>query len=312
MAPPLSWSKLLPGIITVVVLTTATVALLMFSSVGRVTGEKIRLYVATNSAHGVMRGTEVWLAGQKVGVVDGVGFNRVSADTAARVVLAVDVRRSDAVQIRRDSEIRVRAGANLIGPVVVYISAGTPGSAAVRNGDTLTAARRSDAQDAMRRLGEATKELDPLMQDARTVLAHAKNPNGTLGALMRSGVGEEVADLRAQVNALRQQFGGSSAPRTDFMNTAKGALAQVDSIRLLLRSNETSLGRFRRDTTLGRTLAGVRAEVAELRARLTENDGSLGRFAADSAIHHALADAQSELTLLMEDLRKRPLRYLAF
>jgi hypothetical protein len=96
------------------------------------------------------------------------------------------------------------------------------------------------------------------------------------------------------------------------MITAKNALARVDSIRLLLRSNETSLGRFRRDTTLGRTLADVRAEVAQLRARLAENHGSLGRFAADSAIQRALADAQSELTLLMEDIRKRPLRYLAF
>jgi hypothetical protein len=247
-----------------------------------------------------------------VGVVEEVSFNPVSADTAGRVVLAVDVRRSDAEQIRRDSDIRVRAGANIIGPIVVYISAGTPSSPAARNGDTLVAARQSDAQDAMRRLGEATKELDPLMKDARSVMAHAKNPNGTLGAFMRSGVDDEIADLRSQVNALRRQFGGSSAPRTEFMNTAKNALARVDSIRLLLRSNETSLGRFRRDTTLGRTLAGVRAEVAQLRARLADNQGSLGRFAADSAIQRALADAQSELTLLMEDLRKRPLRYLAF
>jgi ABC-type transporter Mla subunit MlaD len=312
MAPRLSWSRLVPGIITIIVVAVATVVLLVYSSTSGVSGEKLRLYVVTNSAHGVMRGTEVWLSGQKIGVVEDVSFRPVSTDTTARVILAIDVRQSDAEQIRHDSDVRVRAGANLLGPIVVYISAGTPESAAAHDGDTLVAARQSDAQDTMRRLGEARTELGPLMTDARAVIAHARNPNGTVGAYMRSGAGGEIGQLRSQVSALRDQFGGSSASRSQFMAGAKGALARVDSIRVLLRSERSSLGRFRRDTTLGRTIASVRDEVAELRARMKDNHGSAGRFAADSAIQRALASAQAELALLMEDIRKRPLRYLAF
>lgn len=312
MAPRLTWSELVPGLITVIVLAAATVTVLVYSSIGRISGEKMRLYVVTNSAHGVMRGTEVWLAGQKVGVVDNVGFRPASADTTARVVITMDVRERDAEQIRRDSDVRVRAGANLIGPIVVYVSAGTPGSPAARNGDTLVAARQSDAQDAMRRLGAAATELGPLMNDARTVMSHVRSSNGTVGAFRRSGVGGEMTELRSQVSALREQFGGSSVSRTQFTTGARGALARVDSIRALLRSDRNSLGRFRRDTTLRRTLASVRDEIARLRARMDDNPGTLGRFAADSAIQNALASAQAELALLMEDIRKRPLRYIAF
>ena len=311
MAPRLTWSRLVPGIVMIVVLAAATVAVLMYSSVGRVRGDKVRLYVLTNSAHGVMRGTEVWLSGQKVGVVEDVSFRPVSADTSSRVIITMDVREKDAGQIRRDSDIRVRAGANLVGPIVVYVSAGTPDSPPALDGDTLVAARQSDMQDAMRRLGDATKELGPLMNDARAVMAHARNPNGTIGAFMRSGVGG-MRDLRSQVSALREHVAGSEASRTEFMSSAKNALARIDSIRVLLRSERTSMGRFRRDSTLGRTLANVRDEVARLRARMEEAPGTLSRFAADSAIERALASAQAELTLLMEDVRKRPLRYIAF
>jgi ABC-type transporter Mla subunit MlaD len=314
MAPRLTWSRLVPGIVTITVLATATVVVLMYSSVGRVTGDKVRLYVATNSAHGVMRGTEVWLSGQKVGVVEDVGFRPVSADTASRVIIALDVRERDAQQIRRDSDIRVRAGANLVGPIVVYISAGTPESSPARNGDTLFAARQSDMKDAMTRLGDAAKELGPLMTDARAIMAHARNPNGTLGAFMRSGrrLGGEMNEMRSQVNGLREQFGASNAPRARFISSAQVAFARVDSIRLLLRSEQNSLGRFRRDSTLRRTLASVREELGQLRARMTDDRGTLGRFAGDSAIQRALAGAETELSLLIEDVRKRPLRYIAF
>ena len=312
MAPRLTWSRLVPGIITIAVVIIATVGVLMYSSVGRVPGEKLRLYVVTNSAHGVMRGTEVWLAGQKVGVVEDVRFRPVTTDTQARVIMAIDVRARDAAQIRHDSDVRVRTGSNLVGPIVVYVSAGTPASPAARDGDTLVAPALGDVQDAVRRLGEATKNFGPLMNDARAVMSYTRNPHGTVGALRRSGLGGEMTELRSQVSALREAFGGSSPARARFMSSARVTLARVDSVRALLKSQENSIGRFRRDSTLGRTFASLRDEVAALRARMDEPTGTFQRFAADSAIQEALVTAQREMAILMEDFRKRPLRYIAF
>jgi phospholipid/cholesterol/gamma-HCH transport system substrate-binding protein len=314
MAPRLTWSSLVPGIVAILLIAVATIALLVYGSVGRISGEKTRLHVVTNSARGVMPGTEVWLAGQKVGVVEEIGFRPPSSDTLSRVVITMDVREEDAAQIRKNSDVRVRAGANLVGPIVVYVSAGTPDSPPAMDGDTLFAAAQSDVRDAVGRLGEATKEFGPLMNDARAVVTSVRDPNGTIGALMRRGSGNQMAELRSQVVALTTRFGGTSATTGEgtLMTTARSALARADSIRVLLRSERSTLGRFRRDTTLGRTVADVRDELAALRARMEESPGTLGRFASDSAIQRALADAQTEMALLSEDVRKRPLRYLAF
>ena len=311
-APRLNWSRLVPGIVAIVLIAAATIALLVYGSVGRISGEKMRLYVVTNSARGVMAGTEVWLAGQKVGVVEDIGFRPPSSDTLSRVVITMDVREKDAEQIRKNSDVRVRAGANLVGPIVVYVSAGTPESPRAMEGDTLFAAAQSDVQDAMGRLGDVTKEFGPLMADARAAMSSMRDPNATIGAFMRGGAGNEIAELRAQVTVLETQFGGTSSARSALMMTARSALASVDSIRVLLRSERSALGRFRRDTTLGRTVAHVRDGLAALRARFEENPGTLGRFASDSAIQRALADAQAQMALLSEDVRKRPLRYIAF
>ena len=314
MAHRLTWRSLIPGLIALAALVGIGAAVLMYGSVGRVRGDTITLHARTAQARGIMRGTEVWLEGQRVGVVERIGFRPASADTLERVVISMDVRARDAGHIRRDSEIRVRSGTSLIGPLVVHITAGTPASPAVRDGDTLVTARQLEASATMEQLGAAAAEVDPLLADAKTVMAHVRDRRGTVGAMRERG-SPELARLRASVSELRAAFGGdegTAAARARAMAAARTALARVDSVRALVGSRHTSLGRFRRDSTLPATIARVRDEVGTLRARLADTTGTLGRMSRDSAIAVALASAQREMALLFEDVRKRPLRYIAF
>lgn len=57
------WRGLLPGTIIVVVIAALTVAVLVYARVGRLHGDTYRLYIRTDAARGVIKGTEVWLAG---------------------------------------------------------------------------------------------------------------------------------------------------------------------------------------------------------------------------------------------------------
>jgi hypothetical protein len=312
MAARLSWSSLLPGLGALLVLVALAVTLILRGSVGRVSGEKIRLHVLTNQARGVMPGTEVWIEGQRVGTVEAIGFNDPATDTTQRVVVSVEVRERDARQIRRDSEIRIRTGANVVGPIVVYISGGTPRSVAVRDGDTLRAITQPDLDIATNRLELATAEMGPIVADAKQVMASARDRRGTLGAARAERGGGDMVRLRANVARMRDAFGRDAGARVSVMARSRRALAQVDSVRLLLRSDRASVGRFRRDSTLPRTVAHLRDEVDSLRQRLAETDGALGRFASDSAVALGLAGARREMALLFEDMRKRPLRYIAF
>lgn len=316
MAPRLTWRNLLPGIAALVVLASITAGVLMFAGIGRVRGKKMHLYVLTDQARGVMRGTDVWVAGQKVGVVDDIQFRPPSGDSLGRLVIAISVRERDAHQIRRDSRVQVRAGANIIGPVVVYLSIGSANSGAVREGDTLQARAQSDLEAAGAKLNEATAELKPLMADARTVIASVKSPRGTVGSVLTRGVGGEVSRLRAQVSRLRARMGngggGATAGAATVMQRAHAAMARADSIRVLLASPNTSFGRFRRDSTLGRTVADVRDELTRLRAELAESDGTLARLSSDSALTRSVAQARQEMAALFADIRRRPMRYVTF
>lgn len=316
MPARLSWRNLLPGLVAFAVLLGIGVGVVMFAGVGQVRGEKVRLYVLTDQARGIMRGSDVWLAGQKIGTVEEIGFKAPGTDSGGRVVIAVDVRKSQAEQIRRDSRVQVRAGANVIGPIVLYFEAGTPQSPALRSGDTLRATQQSDVAVATTKLGEATKELGPLMADARLVMARVRDPRGTLGAAMRERGGGQVARLRANLSRLmsHNQLVSNGAPSgaSVVMAGARGALARADSIQALLRSPTSSFGRFRRDSTLMQTVGSVRDELAALRVQLDSADGTIGRLASDSAITRSVANAQREMARLFEDIRKRPMRYVNF
>lgn len=313
MAPRLAWRNLLPGIVATAVLIAATIAVLAYGGIGRIPGDKIRLHVVTSSARGVMKGTEVWIAGQRVGTVEDVSFRPATTDSN-RVVLGIRVREADADQIRHDSEVRVQSGANVIGPLVVYITGGTPRGVAVRDGDTLFAQTQSDLAATGARFEEAMKQMGPVMADVKLIMAQARSTSGTVGAFAAGGENGHVTRLRSQVGGLRAQLfpAGGNPARARLMTSVHDAMAQVDSVRALLASDHTALGRFRRDSTLGRTVAGVRDQLATLRARLDASDGTLGRLQNDSSVTRALADAQREMALLFEDIKKRPVRYIAF
>ena len=56
----------------------------------------------------------------------------------------------------------------------------------------------------------------------------------------------------------------------------------------------------------------VRDELAITSALLKANGGSLGRFAQDSIIAVQMTEMSKQMTELFADIKKRPLRYIAF
>jgi hypothetical protein len=311
----LSWSKLLPGLVALAVVISIAIGVLLFAGVGQIRGEKIHLLVLSDQARGVMRGTEVWLAGQKVGLVDAVHFRAPNDDPRARVVIAVSVKAHEGEKIRRDSHAQVRAGTSLIGPVVVYLSAGSPGVRGVREGDTLRAAPQSDLEQAGTKLSEATADFGPTMADARTVMSSVRDTNGTIGAMLAAGKGGDVAKLLGRLGQAREHtFDGDveSPGASSVMARARVALARVDSIGALLASTGSSFGRFRRDSTLGTRVAGLRDELTELQARFDSAGGSTTRYSTDSSLVRSIAESRRAMSMLFDDIRRRPLRYVHF
>jgi len=56
----------------------------------------------------------------------------------------------------------------------------------------------------------------------------------------------------------------------------------------------------------------MRDELASLQAIVTSSTGTVGRWRTDSAIVVAIARDRLALDSLMADMKRRPLRYIAF
>ena len=321
MARRLSWSDVRGGLLACLGIVVAAVAILKFSRVGALHGDTFPLYALVGDARGLMKGSEVWLSGRKIGKITDISFRSPqSADTARRVEIEMELLSRYRDALRRDARVDIRAGGSFVGPIVVYLSPGTTRAAPLQPGDTVLERVQPRFEEASSQLRVAAKEFPAIMANVKVLRAELQTTTGTLGALM-SGPAMDAGEMqraRTLVGQLRDKL-SSAGTVGAFMNgglstRAQQVMARVDSVRTLLSSSETSLslGRFRRDSTLVAEVDDLRNELTLVRAQLDSQDGTAGRLVHDSAMTNALAAAQQQMTLLFADLKKHPFRYISF
>ena len=320
MARRLAWSNVRGGLIAIAAIVGICAATLKFARVGALRGDRIRLFVVVGAARGILTGSEVWLMGQKVGRVADIRFRPPSeSDTTARVLVEMEVLEKYREAMHRDAVAQIRPGGSLIGAMVVYLAPGTTAAPTIRDGDTVRAKPQSDVESTTSRFGAATKELPAIVGNVKSIRSTLSSTSGSIGALMQSAqtqrgamqsASTQLARLRRRLvngnGSLGRIMDGSLGPR------ARAAMARADSVRALVGSSSTSLGRFKRDSTLASEVADIRDELATVRASLADSRGTAGRVAHDSAAYMALGDVQREMTLLLADMKKHPLRYNPF
>jgi len=320
MARRLAWSNVRGGLVALVVIVGICVATLKYARVGALRGDRFRLYAVMGAARGAMKGSEVWLMGQKIGKITDIRFRSPGeSDTSSRVLVEMEVLEKYREAMRRDAVAQIRPGGSLIGAVVVYLTSGTASERMIRDGDTVYAKPQADAESATAQFGAATKELPAIIGNVKAIRSEMESTSGTVGVLMRSARGEGGALQSASTRLahLRRRMGNERGSLGRIMTGGLGTRARVvmaraDSVRTLVGSSSTSLGRFKRDSTLITEVAEIREELAKVRASLSESRGTAGRVLHDSAAFSALGEAHEEMTLLLADLKKHPLRYNPF
>jgi ABC-type transporter Mla subunit MlaD len=300
-----------------VLIAAFTFAVLVFARVGRLHGDTYRLYILTDAARGVIQGTEVWLAGEKVGLVKAIRFAPPGRDTLARLAIELELLEDVQEVIREDSFGQIRSGGSLIGAPVVYLTPGTSATAVLTDGDTVPAKPQVDTEGLTSAVAMAGRELPIVMREAKQVRDDMRRATSRLTELQDDGgVSLSVVGSRAAGITRRATGGGGMVPllMRDSMVMARvsRAMRSVDTIRTLLGSEATSYGRFKRDSTLVREIASVRDEMSILRGLMAQSRGTAGRMANDAAVTAALASAERELGRTIEDIKRDPLRYVRF
>jgi len=315
MARVARWRDLTVGVVGAAALAATVVSILLFARVGALHGDTATLYVVTNKAVGVLEGTEVWLSGQKIGLVKAIRFRPLATDTSQRLAIETEILADRMSFIRKNSFADVRPGGNLIGSPVVYIGSGTPTARPVRSGDTLFAAPQS-IDDVGARIEILIGELNALADTGKKVLAQVNSPQSSVGAFRISGMPQITSARSSFSRLMTQSMQGDGtiglAVRGDPVGRFRTILAQKDSVMLLLSSGDGNVGRFRRDSTLFRTVAGIRADLDSLRALIANPASAMSRAQNDSTLSLEIARVRVELGALMADIKKHPLRYLSF
>ncbi len=320
MAHQTRWSDLPIGILAGCAIIVAALATLIYARVGSLHGKTFTLYLTTDAARGVASGTEVWLDGQKVGLVKGVAFRPPSVNPKQRVVLSLDVLESARKQIRQDTRAQIRSGATLIGDQVIALSSGTSGVRAVVNGDTIRSEQQTDVQMLTTDASAAAKSLPGILANVRMLASQLHSARSSVGAFATEGGGVQLERVHAKSSRVLGRLTGGGTSRGTLGLVRSGVLqeraghvmAEVDSIRALLGSNQHSLGRFRRDSTLIGAVDRLRGELADLQQLASSPHGTIGRLQADTAIAANVSRARASMDSLFADIKAHPLRYIVF
>ena len=314
----LRWRDLVPGAVLLGALIVTSAATLKYARIGSLRGDTVRYYATFASARNVMGGTEVWINGAKVGRVKRVHFAPASVDTARRVVVEFEVLKKYRDQIRQSSVARLGTGTRVMGPTIVGITVGTPDTRIVAQDDTIPGVPGADVQAIAESFGEVSREIPELMANVKVLSSSLVSARGTIGAFTSLDAPKRMEALLDNASRLTDRATSGTGTlalawsHPELIARAKSAAAQADSLRTLLASDRTSFGRFRRDSTLLRTVADVRDELAITSALLANQSGTLGRFAQDSIIAVQMTEMSKQMTELFADIKKRPLRYIAF
>jgi len=309
----LHWRELKGGIVAVAVIAVIVFSIFAFARVGGLHGKKVTLYVVTDEAPGVLAGTEVWLAGEKDGLVKDISFRPPGTDTLERLLIKTQFLKRALPHVRRDSYAQIRAGGTLIGTPIIYISAGTAASPGLKDGDTL----RTLPLGGIGAVAEGAAKLIPsvgkLMKTAKEIVRKTDEPVGTVGNLRTSGL-PDLPDVTAGIASLNQRARGNgaiaSALRGDLQRRASHVMASADSVRRLVSSNRGSLGRFRKDSTLVTKAAHVLAELDTLKALATSPLGTIAAVHSDSVLARKLTEQHELMAELLRDIKSNPMRYI--
>ena len=313
MSRSLAWSDLKVGVISAVTIVTLVVSILLFARVGALHGDTTNIYVVADDAPGVLAGTEVWLSGEKIGLVKDVHFRPVTTDTLERLAIHLEILSKHINFVRKDSWADIRPGGNLIGSPVVWISSGSSRAGALNEGDTLKEISTGKMRPVGDRVSELGTRLGILTDSGGKVLRLLQSQAGTAGRLVGSGW-PKVTRQTDEISRLARRASSGEGSLALMVSGELGAhLARIraskDSIAALMSSGRGNIGKLRKDSALRKQISHLQGEVDSLRALASGGTG-LGKMKSDSTLSIEMRKLREDLAALMADIKKRPLRYL--
>lgn len=308
------------GIVIIVAMLVLAFGIFQVGRLFDVFASRYTLVTLLESSGGLMSGSPVTLAGQRVGQVDEIEFLPVEQRTdSANIYVRLSINRNVREQIRGDSRAVLQTQ-GLLGDRFVNISPGSPGSPVLEAGDTLESMPPLDYESVLRSAAVTMEHVQDVVVDLRTITDGLAEGRGTLGALLEDEVlYDRMATATTELAGLLRTINRSDGTMAriiqdpELYTRMNSTLARLDSLGGAVLDGEGSLGRLVRDDELYDGLVGVVGRADSTLAGMegfvsgaAGADGSLARLIEDPALYDELLKTIVDLQTLIQAIREDP------
>lgn len=308
------------GILLIVALFILALGIFQVGRLFDVFATRYPLVTMFESSGGLIAGSPVTLAGQRVGQVESIEFLPVEERRdSANIVVRLSVNENVRNQIRTDSRAVLQTQ-GLLGDRFVDISPGSSGYAPLEPGDTIRSLPALDYESVLRTAASTMDEVEGVVIDLRILTQRLASGEGTLGALLTDDLLYQrmtaaTADLSGLLREINQSDGTMARIIRDpeLYDRMNSALTRLDSLGAVVLDGQGSLGRMIHDDSLYEGLLGAvgRADstlagVEELLAGAADGEGTLQRLLEDPQLYDELLKTIVDLQVLIQAIREDP------
>jgi phospholipid/cholesterol/gamma-HCH transport system substrate-binding protein len=251
---------------------------------------KIKLRARFANADGLRRGSEVRLAGVRIGKVDEVRLMPPSNNPNEKVEATFSIDneidgRPATELIRTDSRVRMGSPGILGNEKIINVQPGSAVGEPVKDNDLLLPGTEATGVEQLTTSGnELMQQLNKLSEQFTGIAAKINEGKGTIGAF----VNDEA-----------------------FYNNLNATVRDVNDVVRQIESGQGSAGRFVNDPALYNNLSAVSASLQSIADDLRRGRGTAGRLLTDEALYNDARGAVARLNrsvdninLIVDDLRQ--------
>ena len=267
-----------------------------FLSGADIFGRTNTYYVYYDNASGLQNAAAVVIRGVKVGQVSNIA---IAADEPTKVAVTLAV--SKDYKIPADSKAKIYS-AGLMGGQAIELIIGTSTEMLEPESKITPLVEPGMVEMLTSEFGDIKEKLMGMVDNINTTLTSlnsvvdGNNANITAAIANLNGI---LADLQ-QSNIV--------ANLDSFTGTLKDNGEKIDSIMTNVGNLTASLD----EQQIGTKLSQSVEQLNTLLAKFNESEGTVGSLLNDKVLYANLAEASNNLSLLLEDLKQNPKRYVHF
>jgi phospholipid/cholesterol/gamma-HCH transport system substrate-binding protein len=272
-------------------------------------------YAVYDQVNGLTESNEVLVNGYKIGIVSQIKF----IDSKGRMCVKILV--ENELDIPKNSVARIYSS-NLMGSKAIEILLGNSKELAV-NGDTLTSKMALTVSE------EVSVQMLPLKLKAEDLMLSIDSVLSVIQYVFNEDTRENLKKSFESIKITIQNLESTSYNIDTLVASQRSRLSMifsnVESITSNIKNNNSKLSNIITNfSALSDTLSKAKVattinnankalkDVSEITQKINSGQGSLGLLLNNDSVYNNLDNSSKQLSLLLEDMRLNPSRYVSF